>query len=63
MINNGFNPLNIIAEQTGMTMSDLKEKMSEGAISYEMVAEAMRIATSEGGLFFGAMEAQSQTLE
>jgi tape measure domain-containing protein len=63
MINNGFNPLNIIAEQTGLSMSDLRDKMADGAISFDMVSEAMKIATSEGGLFFGAMEAQSATLE
>ncbi|MDR1210045.1 MAG: tape measure protein, partial [Clostridiales bacterium] len=63
MINNGFNPLNIIAEQTGLSMADLRDKMKDGAISFEMVSEAMKIATSEGGLFYDAMSAQSATLE
>ncbi|MGN0747656.1 MAG: tape measure protein [Aristaeellaceae bacterium] len=33
----------------------------EGQISADLVAEAMRLATEEGGLFYGAMEKQSQT--
>ncbi len=63
MINQGFNPLTIIAQQTGKSVSELKDLMSEGAISFEMVAEAMRVATSEGGLFCGAMDEASQTGE
>lgn len=63
MINQGFNPLTIIAQQTGKSMSELKDMMSEGQISFEMVAEAMRIATSEGGLFNNAMGEAAQTGE
>ena len=62
MINAGFNPLKIISEQTGESMSSLKEKMADGKISFEMVAEAMRTATAEGGMFYNAMEKQSHTL-
>lgn len=61
-INQGFNPLQVIAENTGKSMADLKEEMSQGKISYEMVAEAMKVATSEGGKFYQGMEVQSQTL-
>lgn len=61
-INQGFNPLQVIAEKTGKSMADLKEEMSQGKISYEMVAEAMKVATSEGGKFYQGMEVQSQTL-
>lgn len=63
MINQGFNPLTVISQQTGKSMAELKELMSEGAISFEMVAEAMRIATSEGGLFHNAMEEAAKTGE
>ena len=63
MINQGFNPLTIISQQTGKSMSELKDMMGEGAISFEMVAEAMRIATSEGGLFNNAMKESSKTGE
>lgn len=61
-INQGFNPLQVMAEKTGRSMADLKEEMSDGKITYEMVAEAMRVATSEGGKFYQGMEVQSQTL-
>ena len=61
MINQGFNPLQVISEKTGESMASLKDKMSKGQISFEMVADAMRTATSEGGQFFNAMEAQSKT--
>jgi tape measure domain-containing protein len=62
MINAGFNPLNVIAQQTGESMASLKDKMAQGEISFAMVADAMRAATSEGGQFFNAMENQSKTM-
>ena len=62
MINNGFNPLQEISRTTGKSMADLKDEMSNGAISAEMVAKAFQTATAEGGRFAGAMEAQSKTL-
>lgn len=61
-INAGFNPLNEISRITGKSMGDLKEEMSEGNISAEMVAEAFKHATSEGGRFYNLMEKQSQSL-
>lgn len=61
LINQGFNPLTIISQQTGRSMKDLKKDMENGAISADMVTEAFKTATSEGGLFFGAMDKQSQT--
>lgn len=63
MINAGFNPLNIISQKTGESMADLKERMSEGALSSEEVAKALQWATEEGGLYYGAMEKASQTTE
>ena len=61
MINQGFNPLTIIAQKTGKSVAELRDIMSNGGISFEMVAEAMRIATTEGGLFNNAMKDASQT--
>ena len=63
MINQGFNPLTVISQQTGRSVSELKDMMAEGSISFEMVAEAMRVATSEGGLFANAMEESAKTGE
>ncbi|MDD2230951.1 MAG: tape measure protein [Candidatus Cloacimonetes bacterium] len=62
MVGQGFNPLQIMSEKTGKSMSQLKEEMEKGSISADMVTEAFRTATSEGGRFYGGMEAQSQTL-
>ena len=63
LINQGFNPLNTLAKISGKSMSELKDAMSEGRISADMVTRAFQAATSEGGLFFGNLEAQSQTLQ
>lgn len=60
-VNAGFNPLNEISKMTGESMAELKERMSTGGVSAEEVAEAFKHATSEGGQFYQAMEAQSQT--
>ena len=51
LINAGFNPLNEISKHTDESMASLKEKMSKGQISAEMLAQAFAWATEEGGLF------------
>ena len=62
MINAGFNPLSVISEKTGKSMTTLKDEMSKGAISAEMVAQAFSWATEEGGLFYqGAEKAGNST--
>ena len=61
MINQGFNPLVIISERTGKSMAVLKKEMEAGRISSEMVEEAFRLATSEGGKFHNMMDKMSQT--
>ena len=61
MINAGFNPLVIISEKTGKSISKLKEEMGDGKISVEMVEEAFRAATEEGGKFHNMLEDQSKT--
>lgn len=61
MINAGFNPLEEISRKTGKSIGVLKEEMAQGAISADMVADAFASATAEGGRFYGAMDAQSQT--
>lgn len=62
MINAGFNPLVVISEKTGKSVAELKDEMSNGAISVEMVEEAFRSATEEGGKFHGMLDQQSKTL-
>jgi tape measure domain-containing protein len=51
-VNAGFNPLQEIAKKTGIKMGDLREAVSDGAISFQMVEAAFKSATSEGGKFF-----------
>lgn len=52
MVNAGFNPLEEIARTTGREMSELRDAMSKGAISADMVRDAFISATSEGGRFY-----------
>lgn len=61
MVNQGFNPLKFIVEETGIEMEDLADKMRAGEITTEMVTKAFERATSEGGRFDGMMEALSKT--
>lgn len=63
MINAGFNPLSVMAEKTGKSIAELKEQMSKGAITAEMVQQAFIDATSEGGKFFNMSENAAKTIE
>lgn len=63
LVGQGFNPLNTLAKISGKSMAELRDEMSQGRISAEMVTLAFQAATSEGGMFFGNLEAQSQTLQ
>lgn len=63
MINAGFNPLQVISEQTGKSIGQLKDEMEKGAITTKMVQDAFHAAASEGGQFNGMLEAQSKTLK
>lgn len=60
MVNAGFNPLTLIAEKSGKTVAQLKDEMSKGAISAEMVAKAFADAAGAGGKFNGMLEMQSK---
>lgn len=62
LIDMGFNPLNQVAENTGMSMAEVYDAISAGELSVEEVTKAMQQMTSEGGQYFGLMEKQSQTL-
>lgn len=62
MINAGFNPLQQIAQTTGKSIATLKEEMSKGAISTEMVQKAFIDATSAGGKFYQMSENASKTI-
>ena len=62
MINAGFNPLQIMSEKTGKSIATLKDEMSKGAISTEMVQQAFIDATSAGGRFYQMSENASKEI-
>lgn len=63
MAEQGFNPLNVIAQQTGESMADLYKRVSDGGVSLDEIKAAMESATSAGGQFAGGMEKASQTTQ
>lgn len=63
MINAGFNPLTVISQKTGKSVALLKDEMSKGAISADMVADAFEAATAKGGKFNGMLEKQSKGIK
>lgn len=63
MIDTGFNPLTIISEKTGKSMSELQKDMEAGRISADQITDAFKTATSEGGKFAGMNEKMSMTFD
>ena len=50
-INNGWNPLEQMSKSTGKTISQLKDEIAEGKITFDKVHESLVQSTSEGGKF------------
>lgn len=63
MINQGFNPLEAMATKTGKSIAQLKDEMSKGKITAEMVQDAFISVTQEGGRFYNMSEAASKTIQ
>ena len=63
MVNAGFNPLQVISEQTGESIGSLTDKVSKGAISVQQIEQAFKDATSAGGKFHNMASNMSETLE
>ncbi|WP_107039968.1 tape measure protein [Brumimicrobium mesophilum] len=61
LINAGFNPLQVISEQTGESMGALRKRMEEGEITVEAVRGAMQRATGEGGKFHNMLDGVANT--
>ena len=55
--NAGINIYGLLAEATGKNVDEVKDM----EVSYDLLCEAFDRATQEGGMFYGAMEAQSNT--
>ena len=62
MVDAGFNPLQIISEETGESIGELYDKVSEGKISVNQIEQAFISATSEGGKFHNMALNMSNTL-
>ena len=56
--NAGINIYGLLAEATGKTVEEVKEM----DVSYDLLAETFAKASGEGGKYYGAMEAQGETL-
>jgi len=56
LVESGFNPLQVLSKELNVSMMELRIRMSDGSISAEDVASALRSATSEGGRFADALE-------
>ena len=61
LINAGYNPLLDISEMTGKSVAQLKEDMSKGLVTFDMVREAFQKATGEGGKFANMTERIAET--
>jgi len=61
MVNAGFNPLQQISKDTGISVAQLRKDMEEGKISVEMLSQAFINATKDGGAFAGMNEKMAQT--
>lgn len=61
LINAGYNPLLDISELTGKSVATLKEEMSKGAISMDLVRKAFEKATGPGGRFNGMIDELADT--
>ncbi len=67
-INAGFNPLQVMSEKwqqfgfkSKQTVGQLKDLMSQGGISSDMVAKAFELATGEGGKFNHMLDQIAET--
>lgn len=61
LINAGYNPLLDISALTGKSVAQLKDDMSKGLITFDMVRAAFQRATGEGGKFNNMTEKIAQT--
>ena len=62
MIDAGFNPLQVISQQTGESIGTLFDKVSRGQVSVHQIANAFADATDKGGQFHNMALNMSNTL-
>lgn len=63
MVDAGFNPLQVISQQTGESIGTLFDKVSKGQVSVQQIANAFADATKEGGQFHDMALNMSDTVE
>lgn len=61
LVNAGYNPLLDMSALTGKSVSDLRDEMSKGNITFEMLRQAFQRATGEGGKFYNMTNAIAET--
>lgn len=59
----GFDPLQVLADNTGESIESLNARMKKGDINITDLTRAMQFATSEGGKFHGAIDKIANTPE
>jgi tape measure domain-containing protein len=59
----GLNPLAEISRLTGLSMDELREKVTAGEISYKLISLAIEAATEKTGRFYGANARFAKTLQ
>lgn len=52
LVTNGYNPLIDISKLTGKSVAELRQDMTDGKISFDLMRQAMVLATSEGGKYY-----------
>lgn len=62
-VNNGVPLFKMLAEEIGVTEGKISDMASEGKLSFELLQQTFRSATSEGGQFNNGLKILSQTLE
>lgn len=62
LINNGVPIIDMLSDSMGVAKSDIKDMVSEGAVTFPVLIKAFEDATSEGGKFAGGMQQLSGTL-
>ena len=62
LINNGVPIIDMLSSSMGVAKSEIKDLVSEGAVTFPVLVKAFQEATSEGGKFEGGMAKLSQTI-
>jgi tape measure domain-containing protein len=57
---NGVPLLDLLAKQTGKSTAQMREDISDGAVSFKMVDKALQSTIQEGGRFYNYFEGQSK---